>query len=80
MKHVRVTPLIVIPFLLCAAATVAPAQTASAKPASSPAALKLPAAAAKDAAAIDQLFRAATRPGEPGAAVIVIRKGHVLHR
>ena len=80
MKHVRVTPLIVIPFLLCAAANVAPAQTATAKPASSPAALKPPAAASKDAAAIDQLFRAAIKPGEPGMAVIVTRKGQVLHR
>ena len=59
MKRIRVTPLIVIPFLLCAAASVAPAQTAP---------------------AIDQLFRAATKPGEPGVAVIVTRKGQVLHR
>ena len=59
MKRIRVTPLIVIPFLLCAAAGVAPAQTAP---------------------AIDQLFRAATKPGEPGVAVIVTRKGQVLHR
>ena len=59
MKRIRVTPLIVIPFLLCAAASVAPAQTAP---------------------AIDQLFRAVTKPGEPGVAVIVTRKGQVLHR
>jgi CubicO group peptidase (beta-lactamase class C family) len=59
MKRVRVTQLIVIPFLLCAAASVAPAQTAP---------------------AIDQLFRAATKPGEPGLAVIVMRKGEILHR
>ena len=80
MKHAPVTPLIVIPFLLCAAAGVAPAQTVTAKPASSPAARKAPPAASKDAAAIDQLFRAAAKPGEPGLAVIVVRKGQTLHR
>ncbi len=59
MKPIRVTQLIVIPFLLCAAASVAPAQTAP---------------------AIDQLFRAAAQPNEPGLAVIVVRKGETLHR
>ncbi|MFO7695396.1 MAG: serine hydrolase [Vicinamibacterales bacterium] len=80
MKRVRVAPLIVISFLLCAAASVAPAQTATAKPASSPAALKPPATASTDAAALDQLFRAATKPGDPGVAVIVVRKGQTLYR
>ena len=59
MKPLRVTTLIVIPFLLCAAASVASAQTAP---------------------AIDQLFRAAAKPNEPGLAVIVVRKGEILHR
>jgi CubicO group peptidase (beta-lactamase class C family) len=30
--------------------------------------------------AIDQLFRAAAKPNEPGLAVIVVRKGETLHR
>ena len=59
MKRIRVTPLIVIPFLLCAAAGVAPAQTAP---------------------AIDQLFRAATKPGDPGVTVVVVRNGQMVHR
>ena len=35
---------------------------------------------AQTAPAIDQLFRAAAKPNEPGLAVIVVRKGEILHR
>ena len=38
------------------------------------------AAVTKDWAAIDQLFRGAVKPGEPGVAVIVTRKGQTLYR
>ena len=74
MKRVRVTPIVLILVLLYGLPQSASAQAGAAKPA------PRPAAASKDAAAIDELFRAATRAGEPGAAVIVVRKGQVLHR
>jgi CubicO group peptidase (beta-lactamase class C family) len=79
MNAARVTSCVLIPFLLCAATRAASAQASTAKPAVSQAAPKA-AAIPKDAAAIDQLFRAAVQTGEPGLAVIVVRKGRALHR
>jgi CubicO group peptidase (beta-lactamase class C family) len=79
MNLARVTSFVVIPFLLCAAPCVASAQASTAKPGVSQAAPKT-AAMPTHAAAIDQLFRAAVRTGDPGLAVIVIRSGRTLHR
>ena len=81
MNRARVISCAVIPFLLCAAPREAAAQASTAKPSVSQAKAK-PAAPAvpKDVAAIDQLFRGAVKPGEPGVAVIVTRKGQTLYR
>jgi CubicO group peptidase (beta-lactamase class C family) len=80
MNRPCVTSLALIPLLLCAIPLQAAAQTAAAKPIASPAATAKAAAAPKDAAAIDQMFRAAVKASEPGLAVIVVRKGQVVHR
>jgi D-alanyl-D-alanine carboxypeptidase len=81
MNPARIAAFAFVPFLTCTAPLPAYAQAAAAKPVVSQAKPK-PAAPAipKDAAAIDQLFRGAVKPGEPGIAVIVTRKGQTLHR
>ena len=75
MKRLRVTPLVLTAALLSGLPASAFAQAAAAKPAPRAAAV-----ASKDAAAIDRLFRAAVTDGEPGMAVIVVRKGQTLYR
>jgi len=80
MNRPRVTSLVLLPFLLCAAPRMVSAQTATAKPVAPRAATAKAAAVPKDAAAIDQMFRAAVNPVEPGLAVIVVRKGQTVHR
>ena len=79
MNRACVTSCVLIPLLLCAVPRMTSAQASTAKPAASqakPAATAVP----TDRAAIDRLFRGAVRPGEPGVAVIVTRKGQALYR
>jgi D-alanyl-D-alanine carboxypeptidase len=75
MKRLLVTPLVLTVVLLSGLPPSAFAQAAAAKPAPRAAAV-----ASKDAAAIDALFKSAVRPGEPGLAAIVVRKGETLYR
>jgi hypothetical protein len=81
MRLARLAALAIVPFLTSAAPRPASAQAAAAKPAVSQAKPKPTAPAVpKEAAAIDQLFRGAVKPGEPGIAVIATRMGRTLHR
>ena len=75
MKPAGVAPFVLTLVLLCGLPPSAFAQAAAARPAP-----RAAAAASTDAAAIDRLFRGAVTPAEPGLAVIVVRKGQVLHR
>jgi len=75
MKHIHVTAFVLTLVLLCGLPPSAFAQAAAARSAPRAAAV-----ASKEAVAIDRLFRAATKPGEPGLTVIVVRKGQTLHR
>src|SRR5512135_916382 len=80
MIRARVTPFVLPLVLLCAAAQAVSAQATAAKPPVAQPAARVAAAVPKDAAAIDKLFRSAVAPGEPGLAVIVVRKGQTLYR
>jgi D-alanyl-D-alanine carboxypeptidase len=66
--------------LLCVAAEGAVAQATAVKPGSVPAVSRAARPASREAAAIDQLFRSAVKPGEPGVTVIVMQKGKALLR
>jgi D-alanyl-D-alanine carboxypeptidase len=80
MKRARVIPFVLAPFLICAAAQAALAQAPAANSGSAKPAPRAAAAVTKDAAAIDRLFKGAVKPGDPGMAVIIVRKGQILHR
>ena len=77
MNRACVTSFVLITVLFAAPLRAAHAQTPAAAPKTT---VKPVAAAPKDVAAIDRLFRAAVRDGEPGVAVIVTRKGQALYR
>ncbi len=79
MKPARVSRFPLVLFLVCACAAVPAAQSGGGRPAAIGQAT-VAAAVAREGAAIDQLFKNAVKPGEPGLAVTVIRKGRVLHR
>jgi len=77
MNLSRITWLAIFPLLLLATPGAADAQA----PAAAPKIAAKPATApSKDAAAIDALFKSAVKPGEPGLAAIVVRKGQTLYR
>lgn len=82
MKPSGTTTFVLALFLSCAPIPAPFAQSQATKPAApvsrkaSPAARPL----AGDAAAIDTLFKTAVKPSDPGLAVVVVRKGQVLHR
>jgi len=77
MNLSRIASLALVPFLFLAtpraidAQAAAPAPRAAAAPAAAP---------SKNAAVIDALFKGAVKPGEPGLAAIVVRKGQTLYR
>ena len=77
MNLPRIASLALFPFLFLAA----PRAVAAQAPAAAPKFAAKPATApSKDAAAIDALFKSAVKPGEPGLAAIVVRKGQTLYR
>jgi CubicO group peptidase (beta-lactamase class C family) len=77
MNLSRIASLALVPFLFLATPRPIGAQAAAA----APRAAATPAAApSKDAALIDALFKGAVKPGEPGLAAIVVRKGQTLYR
>jgi CubicO group peptidase (beta-lactamase class C family) len=82
MTHPRLKTFVATLFLACAPIDAPFAQTAVAQKPAAVAAPRPAAAkpAAAEAAALDQLFRGAVKADGPGMAVIVVRKGQVLHR
>lgn len=80
MKPARIGSCVLAAVLLCVGTPPAFTQTTPAAPAAAKTSGGAPVAASKDSVAIDQLFRSALKPGDPGITVIVIRKGQILHR
>jgi CubicO group peptidase (beta-lactamase class C family) len=82
MKPSGTTTFVLALFLSCAPIPAPFAQSVTQKPAQTAArsVTNAPKALMGDAAAIDALFKTAVKPSEPGLAVIVVRKGQVLHR
>jgi CubicO group peptidase (beta-lactamase class C family) len=80
MKSAHVTSILLAAVVLCATGHAAPAQTTVPKPPAPQSSARVSLTAPPEAAAIDRLFRGAAKPGDPGMAVIVVRKGRTLHR